>query len=147
MGVRQVTRLALERLEDPSVSADGGSVSFTIRDAAGAGVEIACRADDLERIVGYLAGLGGQAAARRPDVTPRFFGNTDRVLAAPIETSDVGLVRGLEDGAPILVARMFGFDLGFTVTAPQLAALHREIERALPRSALVKHDHHHHHDH
>ena len=147
MGVREVSRLALDRLEKPSVSADGSSVSFTVRDASGSGVEIACRADDLERVIAYLAGLGGQAASRRPDVAPRFFGNTDRVLAEPIETSDVGLVRGLEDGELILVARMFGFDLGFTVTQPQLAALHREIERALPRSALVKTDRHHHHDH
>ena len=145
--MRDVSRLALDRLENPSVSADGGSVAFTIRDEDGAGVEIACRAEDLERIVGYLAGLGGQAAARREDVTPSFFGNTDRVLAEPIRTSDVGLARGLEDGEVILVARMFGFDLGFTVTRPQLAALHREIERALPRSALAKTDHHHHHDH
>ena len=142
-----MTRLTLDRLENPSVSADGGSVRFTVRDAAGEGVDIACRAGDLERVIGYLAGLGGQAAARRPGVAPRFFGNTDRVLAEPIETSDVGLVRGLEDGELILVARMFGFDLGFTVTAPQLAALHREIERALPRSALVRTDHHHHHHH
>ncbi len=139
------TEIELDRLENPSVSPDGASVSFDVRDAAGDGARIVCRADDLERTIAYLAGLGGQAAARRPDVTPRFFGNTDRVLAEPMETSDVGLVRGLEDGEVILVARMFGFDLGFTVTGPQLAALHREIERALPRSALVKTDHHHHH--
>ena len=137
--------MALDRLENPSVSADGGSVAFTILDKDGASAEIACRSEDLERIVGYLAGLGGQAASRRADVTPSFFGNTDRVLAEPIETSDVGLVRGLEDGEVLLVMRMFGFDLGFTVTRPQLAALHGEIERALPRSALVKTDHHHHH--
>lgn len=143
----ELTPLTLDRLEKPSVAADGSSVSFRVRDAAGEGVEIVCGTVDLERVIAYLAGLGGQAAARRPDVTPAFFGNTDRVLAEPIETSDIGLVRGLEDGEVILVARMFGFDLGFTVTQPQLAALHREIERALPRSALVKTDHHHHHDH
>ena len=139
-----MSRLALDRLEQPSVSADGGSVAFTVRDADGAGIDIACRADDLERLIAYLAGLGGQAAARRDDVTPSFFGPTDRVLAEPIRTSDIGLARGLEDGEVILVARMFGFDLGFTVTRPQLAALHREIERALPRSALAKTGHHHH---
>ncbi len=144
----ELTRITLDRLEKPSVATDGDSVSFRVCGAAGEGVEIECRTDDLERMIAYLTGLGGQAAARRPDVTPNFFGNTDRVLAEPIETSDIGLVRGLEDGEVILVARMFGFDLGFTVTQPQLAALHREIERALPRSALVKTDrHHHHHDH
>ncbi len=141
----ELTRITLHRLEKPSVAPDGGSVSFRVRDAADESVEIECRTDDLERVIAYLAGLGGQAAARRLDVTPTFFGNTDRVLAEPIETSDIGLLRGLEDGEVILVARMFGFDLGFTVTQPQLAALHREIERALPRSALVKTDHHHHH--
>ena len=141
------TVIELDRLENPSAAPDGESISFRIRDAAGESVEIVCRTDDLERVIAFLSGLGGQAAARRPDVTPKFFGNTDRVLAEPIETSDVGLARGLEDGEVILVARMFGFDLGFTVTQPQLAALHREIERALPRSALVKTDHHHHHDH
>ncbi len=138
------TRITLERLENASVSEDGGSVSFTVRDPSGSGAEIVCRADDLERFVAYLAGLGARAAVRRPDVTPRFFGNTDRVLAEPMETSDIGLARGLEDGAVILVARLFGFDLGFTVTRPQLAALHREIERTMPRAALAPADHHHH---
>ena len=141
----ELTAIELDRLENPGVAPDGGSVSFDVRDSAGDGARIVCRTDDLERAIAYLAGLGGQAAARRPDVAPSFFGNTDRVLAEPIETSDVGLARGLEDGEVILVARIFGFDLGFTVTQPQLAALHREIERALPRSALVKTDHHHHH--
>lgn len=143
----ELTRITLDRLEEPSVAPDGGSVSFRVRGAADEGVEIECRSDDLERVIAYLAALGGQAAARRPDVSPGSFGNTDRVLTEPIETSDVGLVRGLEDGEVILVTRMFGFDLGFTVTRPQLAALYREIERALPRAALVKTDHHHHHDH
>lgn len=141
------TAIELDRLENPRVAPDGGSVSFEVRDAAGDGVEVVCRAGDLDRVIAYLAGLGGQAAARRPDVTPGFFGNTDRVLAEPIETSDVGLVRGLADGEVVLVARMFGFDLAFAVTQSQLAALYREIERALPRSALVKSDHRHHHDH
>ena len=140
-----LTAIELDRLANPRVAPDGGSVSFEVRDAAGDGAKIVCRAADLERTIAYLAGLGAQAASRRPDVTPRFFGNTDRVLAEPIETSDVGLVRGLEDGEVILVARLFGFDLAFTVTQLQLAALHREIERALPRSALAKSDHHHHH--
>jgi len=143
------TRITLERLENPSVSEDGGSVSFTVRDPSGAGTEIVCRADDLERFVAYLAGLGAQAATVRPDVTPRFFGNTDRVPAEPMETSDIGLARGMEDDAVILVARLFGFDLGFTVNRPQLAALYREIERTMPRAALApgEHHHHHHHDH
>ena len=141
----ELTAIELDRLENPRVAPDGGSVSFDLRPSAGDGARVVCRTDDLQRVIAYLAGLGGQAAARRPDVTPSFFGNTDRVLAEPIETSDVGLVRGLEDGEVILVARMFGFDLAFTVTQPQLAALHREIERALPRSALAKTDHHHHH--
>ena len=94
----ELTAIELDRLENPRVAQDGGSVSFDLRASGGDGARVVCRADDLERVIAYLAGLGGQAAARRPDVTPTAFGDTDRVLAEPIETSDVGLVRGLEAG-------------------------------------------------
>ena len=74
------------------------------------------------------------------------FGPTDNVTVSPIEISDVGFMRGLESDEAVLVVRMFGFDLGFSVTPSQLRALHAEIERMVPKSLLQPRDHHHHHD-
>ena len=58
-------------------------------------------------------------------------------------------MHGLESDEAVLVARLFGFDLGFSVTPAQLRALHAEIERIMPKSMLRPddnhHDHHHHH--
>ncbi len=139
-------RLRLERLEAGAVSADGRSVFFRVVGTGGETVTLEMDHRDLHPAIAYLAGLGGHAAAAREEVAPATFGHTDRVDARPIESSDIGLVRGLETGEILLVARLFGFDLAFTATRPQLAALHREIERALPRSALDP-SHHHQHDH
>ena len=137
--------LSLERLDRPGVSEDGKRVSFRILGAGGEAVEIECDHTDLLAMIRYMMGLGRNAAAARQDVTPRSFGHGDKVSIAPIETSDIGLMRDMESSELVLVARMFGFDLGFTVTSRQLAALHGEIERAVPRSVLVPTDHHHHH--
>lgn len=142
-------RLSLARLDRPGVSEDGRRVSFRIRGTDGEAVGVECDHADLVALIRYLVGLGRNAAAARRDVTPRSFGHSDKVSIAPIETSDIGLMRDMESSDLVFVARMFGFDLGFTVTPGQLAALHREIERAVPKSILVPtgHDHHHHHDH
>ncbi len=140
-------RLNLERLDRPGVSEDGRRVSFRIRGVGGEAVGIECDHADLVALIRYLVGLGRNAAAAHRDVTPRSFGHSDKVSVAPIETSDIGLMRDMESSDLVLVARMFGFDLAFTVTPAQLAALYREIERALPRSILVPTGHDHHHDH
>jgi hypothetical protein len=63
-----------------------------------------------------------------------------------MDVSDVGLMRGMESDEIVLVARMSGFDLGFSVNAAQLCALHKEIERVVPRAVLRADDHHHHGD-
>lgn len=143
-------RFRLDRLEAGAAAPDGTAVSFRIVGAGGERVTLDCGHDDLGPLIAFAAGLGREAAALRAEVTPATFGDSDKVSVEPIATSDVGLMRDLETGEVVLVARMSGFDLGFTVTAPQLAALHREIERALPRSALAPagdHHHHHHHGH
>ena len=84
------------------------------------------------------------------DLIKLVWGVEDRAIflgIEPIEPSDIGLMRDMESAELVLVARMFGFDLSFTVTPHQLAALYHEIARALPKSVLVPSDHHHHHDH
>jgi len=142
-------RFRLDRLEAGAAAPDGAGVSFRIVGAGGERVTLECGHGDLGPLIAYMAGLGREAAQARAQVTPATFGDSDKVGIEPIETSDVGLMRDMETGEVVLVARMSGFDLGFTVTAPQLAALRREIERALPRSALAPpgdHHHHHHHD-
>lgn len=138
--------ITLASLDEALVSGDGAEVSFRVRGESGDAVRIACAAGDVERMVAFLIGLAQQAAHRRGGVAPRFFGNTDKVTAEPLEASDVGLMRGMETGEVVLVARLFGVDLAFSVTTPQLAALHREIGRVVPRSMLApdEHDHHHH---
>ena len=140
-------KLDLDRLEAASVADDGTRLSFRIMGTGGEVVEVGCGHTDLLPIIGFMVGLGGNAAAARAEVTPRSFGTSDKLGIEPIETSDIGLMRDMESAELVLVARMFGFDLSFTVTPHQLAALYHEIARALPKSVLVPSDHHHHHDH
>ncbi len=143
-------RLSLDRLDRADVSEGGRRASFRILGDSGESVDVECGHADLPPMIRYLTGLGRNAAAARQDVTPQSFGHSDKVSVEPIETSDIGLMRDIDSSELVLVARMFGFDLGFTVTPHRLAALYREIERAVPKSILAPgdhHDHHHGHDH
>ncbi len=139
--------MSLDRLDRPGISEDGMRVSFRVLGAGGEAVEVECGHADLAAMIRYMVGLGRNAAAAREDVAPKSFGHSDKVSIEPIETSDIGLMRDMESAQLVLVARMFGFDLGFTVTPHQLAALHKEIARAVPKSILAPTDHHHHHPH
>jgi hypothetical protein len=139
--------IQLDRLADAATSADGRRVRFAVHGGDGRSVEIACDHGDIEKLIHFLVQLGRLSADRRGRVAPRFFGHSDNITVSPMEVSDVGLMRGLESDEIVLVARMSGFDLGFSVNAPQLRALHREIERVLPRAVLHADDHHHHGDH
>ncbi len=141
------TVLQLSRLTHAAVSEDGETVSFAIEGRDGRKVQISCGQRDIESIIHYMIQLGQNSAARRGQVTPHQFGNTDRVETSPLEVSDIGLMKDLESSDGVLVARMSGFDLGFKVTPFQLRALHAEIERILPDTVLRPKDHHHHHDH
>ena len=137
--------LHVARLSDGATDDDGATVRFRIEAVDGRTVDLSCDHDQIERLIHFLAGLGRMSADRRPDVTPHQFGPTDKVTVSPLEISDVGFMRGLESDEAVLVVRLFGFDLGFSVTPAQLRALHAEIERMVPKSALQPHDHHHHH--
>ena len=139
--------IEIARLSGAGVGDDGASVRFRIESPDGSAVDFWCRHDRLEGLIHFFAGLGQLSASRRGEVTPHRFGATDKVTVSPIETSDVGFMRAMESDEAVLVVRMFGFDLGFSVTPAQLRALHGEIERMVPKSSLYPSDHHHHHDH
>lgn len=139
--------IELARLSGAASSDDGATTRFRIEGRDGAHVDIACDVADLERIVHYMVELGRLAAAAQEAATPHRFGHSDRVVANPIDISDVGLMREVDSDRAMLVLRMHGFDLGFTVEPADLKALHGEIERILPGHVLHPDDHHHHHDH
>ena len=136
--------LKIARLTGAGADDDGATVRFRIEAADGRATDLTCDHDQIERLIQFLAGLGRMSAERRSDVTPHRFGATDNISVTPIEISDVGFMRGMTTEEAVLVVRMFGFDLGFSVTPFQLRALHAEIERMLPKSALQPDDHHHH---
>ncbi len=136
--------LKIARLTGAAVDDDGATVRFRIEAADGRAAELACGHDQIEHLIHFFAGLGRMSAERRRGVTPHQFGPTDRVTVSPLVISDVGFMRGLESDEAVLAVRLFGFDLGFSVTPSQLRALHAEIERMLPKSALRPDDHHHH---
>lgn len=138
--------IQLDRLANASTSADGRIVQFAVHGGEGRSVEVACDHGDLEKLIHFLVRLGQLSAERRGQVTPHFFGHSDNITVSPMDVSDVGLMRGMESDEIVLVARMSGFDLGFSVNAAQLGALHKEIERVLPRAVLHADDHHHHGD-
>ncbi len=139
--------LHIARLSEAATSDDGATVRFRIEADDGRAVDFSCDHARLEGLVHYIAQLGQLSASRRGAVTPHRFGATDTVTVSPIEISDVGFMRGMESDEAVLIVRMFGFDLGFSVTPAQLRALHGEIERMVPKSSLHPSDHHHHHDH
>jgi hypothetical protein len=140
--------MQLDRMTDAAASPDGRAVQFAVQGKDGARVEIACLYGDIEKIIHFLVRLGQSAADRRAQVAPHFFGHSDNVTVSPFDVSDVGLMRGMESDEIVLVARLAGFDLGFSVNPFLLRALHKEIERVLPRAMLHADDHHHgDHDH
>ncbi len=141
----EIEPLHVARLSGGAADEDGATVRFRIEAVDGRTADLSCDYDQIERLIHFLAGLGQLSAERRPDVTPHQFGPTDKVTVSPLEISDVGFMRGLESDEAVLVVRLFGFDLGFSVTPSQLRALHAEIERMVPKSSLQPHDHHHHH--
>ncbi len=141
----EIEPLHVARLSGGTTDDDGVTVRFRIEAVDGRTADLSCDHHQIERLIHFFAGLGRMSADRRPDVTPHRFGPTDRVAVSPLEISDVGFMRGLESDEAVLVVRLFGFDLGFSVTPPQLRALHAEIERMVPKSSLQPHDHHHHH--
>jgi len=136
--------LHVARLSEGATDADGVTVRFRVEAIDGRMADLSCGHDQIESLIHFLAGLAQMAAYRRTDVTPHQFGPTDKVTVSPLEISDVGFMRGLESDEAVLVVRMFGFDLGFSITPSQLRALHAEIERMVPKSSLQSHDHHHH---
>ena len=138
--------LHVARLSEGAADEDGATVRFRIEAVDGRTADLSCDQNKIESLIHFLTGLGQISAYRRTDVTPHQFGPTDKVTVSPLEISDVGFMRGLESDEAVLVVRMFGFDLGFSVTPSQLRALHAEIERMLPKSSLQPRDHHHHHD-
>lgn len=138
--------IELMRLSNGTCSDDGTRVRFRIESPGDGGVEIECAHSDIESVIRFMIGLGGLAAARRPEVTPHTMGRTDRVRIDPIDISDLGFMRERESGETVLVMRMFGFDLGFAVSRDQLAGLKAELDRLVP-DAPDGHDHHHDHHH
>ena len=118
-------KVVLDRLDSPTVSDDGRQVSFRVCGVDREAVEIGCDHADLLPLIAYLIGLGGRAATAREGVAPQSFGYSDKLSIEPIQASDVGLMRDMESSELVLVARLFGFDLSFTVTPHPLAALLR----------------------
>ncbi len=141
----EIEPLHVARLSGGATDDDGATVRFRIEAVDGRTVDLSCDHHQIERLIHFFAGLGRLSADRRSDVTPHRFGPTDKVTVSPLEISEVGFMRGLECDEAVLVVRLFGFDLGFSVTPSQLRALHAEIERMVPKSSLRPHDHHHHH--
>jgi hypothetical protein len=137
--------ITLDRLDGAATSDDGRTVQFDVRARDGSAVAVSCGHGDLESIIHFTIQLGQLSAERRSQVAPHSLGRSDNITVSPIDTSDVGLMRAMESDYVVLVARMAGFDLGFSVTPYQLRALYKEIERVLPRNMLHADEHHHHH--
>ena len=140
------TSFELKRLSAGACSDDGRRVRFRIETAENGPLDIACGCDDLEPIIQFMIQLGAAAADSRSGVTPHTMGNTDRIAVSPIGISDLGFVEDRDSGETALVMRMFGFDLGFSLSPAQIDGLHREFERIRPGSARA-HGHHHDHHH
>jgi len=127
----------------------GQAIRFRILGEDGREADIACPHRHVESVIRFLAELARNASARRASLTRDSFNRAETAEIDPLPISHLTLMADPETVDIVLLIRMFGFDLGFSVTPEHLLSLKKELERVLPALGIVErkpdHDHHHHH--
>lgn len=129
----------------------GETVRFRIQGEDGREADISCPHDAVETVIRFLVELSRNAAQRRGALMRDSFNRAETAEIDPSPISHLTLMAEPETADIVLLMRMFGFDLGFSVTPEHLVSLKKELERILPALGIVDrkpdHDHHHHHHH
>ena len=125
----------------------GEALRFTVHGEGDRGVTIECPHDQVENMIPFLIDLARDAAARRKEEPRSSFARAEQLDVDPAAISHASFMVDPEINDIVLVLRMFGFDLGFSLTPEHLAGLKRELDRILPALGIEEKRPHHGHDH
>lgn len=142
-------RVILNRMVAGPIDESGQSIRFTIQGKDGGDLDMECPHDLVENVIRFLVELARDAAERRTSSTRDSVGRAETAEVDPMPISHATFMADPETVEIVLLLRMFGFDLGFSVTPEHLLSLKKELERILPALGIVErkpdHDHQHHH--
>lgn len=142
-------RVLLNQMAAGPKDDSGQSIRFRIQGEDGRDVDVECPHDLMETIIRFLVELARDAATRRSSSTRDSVSRAETAEVDPMPISHATFMADPETVEIVLLLRMFGFDLGFSVTPEHLLSLKKELERILPALGIVErkpnHDHHHHH--
>lgn len=143
-------RIVLRRMAAGPNDESGEAIRFRLEGTDGREIDVECPYDLIERVVRFVVDLARDAAGRRSQQVRHSFARGERIEVDPLPVSHATLMADPEAMEIILVLRMFGFDLGFSMTPEHLSALKKELDRLLPLLGIVErgghghgHDHHH----
>jgi hypothetical protein len=114
-------------VENPAMFDDGETVAFTIRGETGKQLRINCSLAEIGDICSFL-GFAAKAAAESRHSTLDDPKDTHNYLS-PIPAQGTGFTAGSDSTEAIIVMRLFGFDLAFSVPSSGLVALSGDIAR------------------
>lgn len=114
-----MTEHELTSLTDYALTVDGGSIAFTMQGSAGPIARLRVTLDDLPE---FIANLCRMVAAVHPSPRPSSG-------LVPIAVTGLGLSATDDAGVTVLVVRLAGIDLAFSLSSTQVAALGREFDR------------------
>jgi hypothetical protein len=114
-------------LVDAVVLPGGGRVAFTIKTVSGKELRVNCALAELGDIFSYLGTLAKAAGEARNAPEPLNL-QTHNYLA-PIPAQGIGLQAGEKSGETLLVVRLAGFDMAFSVESSGIVRLADEFVR------------------
>jgi hypothetical protein len=124
----------LARLEDATVFDGGATVAFTITTVNRKQLRVNCPLAELGDIFSYLGILAKNAGAERKVPMPPL--PQSHNYLAPVPAEGIAFQAGTQPDETLLLMRLSGFDMAFSVSRSGLIALADEIRRiALTLSA------------
>lgn len=109
----------LTALTDSALTDDGNGIASTMQASTGPIARLLFKLDDLPE---YIANLCQMVAAAHPSPRPS-------PGFVPIAIAGLGLSSTDDAAVILLVVRLFGMDLVFTLSSTQIAALGREFDQ------------------
>jgi hypothetical protein len=114
-------------LEDAAVFDDGEIVAFTIKSETGKQLRLNCSLPEIGDICSFLATAAKAAGEMRNAPTPPFPHGHNYL--APVPSQGIGFQAGANPGETLLVVRLFGFDMAFSVPSSALVRMADELGR------------------
>ena len=114
-----MTEHELTSLTDYALTVDGGAIDFTMQASSGPIARLRVTLDDMPE---HIMNLCQMVAAVHPSPRPSSG-------FVPIAVAGLGLASTDDAAVTLLVLRLAGMDLAFSLSSTQVAALGREFDR------------------